>query len=619
MPSDPMTQLQRMESILKLSRDLTSTISLEPLLHKIVGAAAELTDSEAASILLLNERTGKLRFIAASILGDRLADIPVPVEGSIAGAAFTSGEPLIIPDVRTDRRYYKRVEQQVQFEARSLLAVPLQFREHRIGVLEAENKRSDEGFDQEDVETLTMLAAQATVAIENARLMEALKETHDMTEALRRSAATLSSSVDYQEVLDHILEQLSRLAPQTAANIMLIEDDTVSVHHGHGYEQFGAERDFKSISFKLADVAGLRKIQQTGQPLVIPHVESYAGWVDSEPAHPWIKSYVGVPIRVHNRVIGFLNMNSAIPNFFGQADAERLQIFADHAAIAIENSRLYRRAQREIIERKRAEEEVRKHRDHLEQLVEERTAKLTNANQQLRRYTQELKERNAELDAFAHTVAHDLKSPLALITSCAEVLEEYPQDEEALQYLHKMTQRGYKMSAIIDELLLLSSVRKLKEVKIEPLDMVAIVAEAQKRLAGLIEQHQAQIILPAKWVPALGYGPWVEEVWVNYISNALKYGGRPPQVELGAVEQTGGGLPPRVRFWVRDNGPGLTPEEQEQLFAPFTRLDQVRIEGHGLGLSIVRRIIDKLGGQIGVESQVGQGSTFSFTLPSAAT
>ncbi len=70
-----------------------------------------------------------------------------------------------------------------------------------------------------------------------------------------------------------------------------------------------------------------------------------------------------------------------------------------------------------------------------------------------------------------------------------------------------------------------------------------------------------------------------------------------------------------MRFWVRDNGDGLTPEDQARLFAPFTRLDQVRVKGHGLGLSIVRRIVEKLGGQVGVESQVGQGSTFSFTLP----
>jgi two-component system sensor histidine kinase/response regulator len=141
--------------------------------------------------------------------------------------------------------------------------------------------------------------------------------------------------------------------------------------------------------------------------------------------------------------------------------------------------------------------------------------------------------------------------------------------------------------------------------------MASIVAEAQQRLAHMIEEHQAEIILPDTWPVALGHGPWVEEVWVNYLNNAIKYGGQPPHVELGATKQPDG----MVRFWVRDNGPGLRPEEQARLFTPFTRLDQVRTKGHGLGLSIVGRIVEKLGGQVGVESEVGRGSVFTFTLP----
>jgi two-component system sensor histidine kinase/response regulator len=113
------------------------------------------------------------------------------------------------------------------------------------------------------------------------------------------------------------------------------------------------------------------------------------------------------------------------------------------------------------------------------------------------------------------------------------------------------------------------------------------------------------------WPGASGYGPWVEEVWVNYLSNAIKYGGKPPHVELGAELQTNN----MVCFWVRDNGPGIPPEARARLFTPFTRLDQVRTQGHGLGLSIVRRIVEKLGGQVGVTSASGQGSAFSFTLP----
>jgi signal transduction histidine kinase len=231
----------------------------------------------------------------------------------------------------------------------------------------------------------------------------------------------------------------------------------------------------------------------------------------------------------------------------------------------------------------------------------------------LRQHTVELQARNEELDAFAHTVAHDLRNPLAIIISTGRVLNAHhgPKlEDEAQELLEIITRTAFKMSRIIDELLLLAEVRKAKT-KATRLDMSAIVADAQQRLAELIETNQVEISLPDTWPVALGYAPWIEEVWTNYINNAIKYGGQPPRLELGATRQMDG----MIRFWVHDNGPGLTPQDQELLFTPFTRLDQVRATGYGLGLSIVKRIVEKLDGQVGVKSEPGQGSLFYFTLP----
>jgi PAS domain S-box-containing protein len=239
------------------------------------------------------------------------------------------------------------------------------------------------------------------------------------------------------------------------------------------------------------------------------------------------------------------------------------------------------------------------------------------AEEALRQYAAELEARNEELDAFAHTAAHDLKNPLGLAIGYADILAvDYPDlpPEDAEKYIHEITRNGRRMGRIIDELLLLAGVRQA-EVEMEPLDMAGIVNEAQQRLVDVFEEHQVEVVLPKTWPTALGYGPWIEEVWVNYLSNAVRYGGRPPRVELGAEELSNGDGPPTVRFWVRDNGPGLAPEEKSRLFRPFTRLDQAHTKGHGLGLSIVRRIVEKLGGQVGVESEEGGGSLFSFTLP----
>lgn len=231
----------------------------------------------------------------------------------------------------------------------------------------------------------------------------------------------------------------------------------------------------------------------------------------------------------------------------------------------------------------------------------------------VRQYAQELEQHNAELDAFAHTVAHDLKNPLSVLVGFSSILEARVDEitpERRDDYLHRITQTGTKMDNIIRELLLLASVRKVDEVDVAGLDMAAVFQEARDRLEAMFADAGAQVAAPDVWPTALGYAPWVEEVWVNYLSNALKYGGEPPVIAAGATLD--GDV---VRYWCRDNGPGLTAEEQAQLFAQFTRLHEVRAEGHGLGLSIVRRIVEKLGGQVGVESAVGAGSTFWFTLP----
>jgi signal transduction histidine kinase len=223
----------------------------------------------------------------------------------------------------------------------------------------------------------------------------------------------------------------------------------------------------------------------------------------------------------------------------------------------------------------------------------------------------------ADLDAYAHTVAHDLKNPAGVIIGFAEMLErdlESMPPDDLSSCVQAIARSGRKLIGIIDELLLFAQVQRA-EVETGPLDMTAVVAEALYRLSDLATRCEAEISVPETWPTAIGHAQWIEEVWTNYISNAIKYGGQPPRVEIGSDVQPDG----QLRFWVRDNGAGIAPDVRAQLFAPFTRFAPARASGHGLGLSIVQRIIEKLGGQVGFVSDdtPGAGSLFYFTLPAA--
>ncbi|OQW93852.1 MAG: hybrid sensor histidine kinase/response regulator, partial [Beggiatoa sp. IS2] len=253
------------------------------------------------------------------------------------------------------------------------------------------------------------------------------------------------------------------------------------------------------------------------------------------------------------------------------------------------------------------------------QRLYEQNQQLKEITDDLQQRTVELEKRNLELDAFAHTVAHDLKNPLnTVINLTGAFLEKHVDGDlltqkwrERLTFVEKSGQRSVN---IINALLMLAGVSRQMKIKTTPLNMGNLTTKIlQNSLSQMVEEYQGKIELPDSWPMAYGYAPWIEEVWINYISNGLKYGGKPPHLRLGATVSEPS---EQICFWVQDNGLGLSPEEQVLLFTPFTRLHKGRTEGHGLGLSIVRQIIEKLGGQVGVRSaHHSAGSLFYFTLP----
>lgn len=409
---------------------------------------------------------------------------------------------------------------------------------------------------------------------------EALRSRNRELTTLYEAATTISSNLSLDAVLTAVAEHMARALGASSCAISIWDRERDLVETLAEFSAVWPElTEPPGTVYHLNKYPATRQVLERCQPMVIQHDDPLVDQAElSLLQQNEAYTLLMLPLVSRDRVLGLAELiHDVEERYYTPEDMRLAKSLGAQAAIAIENARL----------------------------VEE-----------LRQHAQELEDRNEELDAFAHTVAHDLKSPLAKVVGYCELLQDgYAtfSTEELGRYLHTVAQHGRKLSNVIDEFLLLAGVRKNGKVALHPLDMARIVAEAQDRLAFLVEERQAEIIVQESWPVALGYSPWVVEVWTNYISNAVKYGGQPPRVELGATTEENG----VVRFWVRDNGPGLTPADQSLLFTPFTRLDRVRAEGHGLGLSIVRRILEKLGGEVDVESEAGGGSVFSFTLRSA--
>ncbi len=364
------------------------------------------------------------------------------------------------------------------------------------------------------------------------------------------------------------------------------------------------------------DLSPLSRLHNVADLTAVPHRSTLQERLYAQ----GVRAYLLVPLPFREQVLGALALESAQPNAFTKEHSRIAVEIGVLLAVAIRQAELHQALEQELAERRAAEKALRA------------------SEAALRQYTVELEASNAELDAFAHTVAHDLKNPLSAIVGFGGLLEKRYTEiapDKVTEFLHIIAQTGNKMTAIVDELLLLASVRRIETLEPGVLDMAHIVAEALTRLTVALKAACAEVILPETWPVALGYAPWVEEVWANYVSNACKYGGRPdeavpPRVELGyAMSDFGaqgwaseGDSTPKIQdakakitFWVRDNGVGLSPEQCASLFTEFSRVGQMEVEGHGLGLSIVKRIVEKLGGKVGVKSAVGEGSTFWFTLP----
>jgi PAS domain S-box-containing protein len=270
-------------------------------------------------------------------------------------------------------------------------------------------------------------------------------------------------------------------------------------------------------------------------------------------------------------------------------------------------------AARDVTERKRAEAELTRYRERLEELVQQRTSELETANAHLRRTTAELASSNQELEQFAYVASHDLQEPLRAVTGYLGLIEKQLGDhleDKARHHLDGAVQGASRMHTLITDLLALSRVGTRGQA-LELADLNAALDQALEGLGASVRETGSRITrdpLPILSVDA----SQMAQLFQNLIGNALKFRGeRPPEIHVSAERKPGQWV-----FGVRDNGIGIESQYFERIFLIFQRLHTRRhYSGTGIGLAICKKIVERHGGAIWVESQPGQGSTFYFSIP----
>jgi signal transduction histidine kinase len=296
----------------------------------------------------------------------------------------------------------------------------------------------------------------------------------------------------------------------------------------------------------------------------------------------YIHGWLAIPLKVRGKMIGFISLDGRRPGQFDERDAELALTYANQVSIALENARLFSDLQSQLKERQKL--------------------------------ISELENKNSELERFTYTVSHDLKSPLVTINGFLGYLEQDAASGNT-ERMNSDIQRIYeavkKMQNLLNELLELSRIGRV----VNPPQKVSfndLVREALMLVSGRIEARQVTVTVQPN-LPVVDVDkPRIVEVLQNLLDNAAKYmGAQPqPQIEIGQRGEQDG----QPVFYIRDNGIGIEPEFHERVFGLFNKLDP-KSDGTGVGLALVKRIIEIHGGKIWVESEAGHGSTFLFTLP----
>jgi len=575
---------RELSTLYEVGQVITSSLDLDTVLERIMHQAVDLLEVEAGSLVLVDAASQDLVFrIALGPKGDQVQGLRLPQGTGVVGQVAVSGRPLCVNDTRTDPRFYPGTDAVSGFQTRSILAAPLISHDQTIGVIEVMNRQDNRPFLQEHMDLLIAFAAQSAIAIENAQLYQRADEAlarrmHELT-TIAEIDHQLAATLDFERVNSLVIDGALQ-ATSASAGLVALVDET-----GTGLlllSQRGYPPTIRRYQFEPWPVEQgiIGHVVRTGQPALVNDVRQAPDYAEAIAS---TRSQLSVPIlREEGQVIGAVALESDQLNAFTIEDLSFVQHLAEHAAIAMQNARLF--------------------------------AELQRANRDL----QALSDAKSE---FVSIVAHELRTPMTSIKGYVDlILEDEDVSEDVRDFLLVVQENTDRLAKLVADLLDVSRIEAGRiSLSCRPVHLTDIVDPVIATVTTeALEKHLTVTVEPLDDIPLVwGDRDRVTQILLNLVSNAVKYTPAEGQVRLSA-QPVGDDY---VQVVVADTGIGISPADQSRLFDNFFRADHPlvrQVPGTGLGLSIVKSLVEMHGGSIWVESQVDEGSTFHFTLPTAA-
>jgi signal transduction histidine kinase len=570
--ADARRRVEELSALNEAARDIAASLDLSDVLREASAAARRLVGASRAWVLLHDPATGALRVAEGVGIEPNVRGVTVEVEpGSFIDELVRSRRAAVAEDVGPSRI---GAQYRALLAGRALAAVPVQLRGELLGVLVTDEVAGPRRFTEADLGRLTALADRLAVAMENARLYQETRVRAEQLGLLHEVGRSLVETLDIEQVLERGVRNLARIVGAPDAYLSLVSEDGATVSFRAVTSHWD---ELKGITFpaRPSDASISNRVIASREPLLVPDAERDPRVLPEVQAVTRAKAYLGLPLVVGERAIGAVVIaETRGPRIFTPAEVERAAAIANQLAVAVDKARLYQDLRRSY-------------------------AKLAHAQQQLVQG-----ERLAALGELSAVVAHEVRNPLGVIFNSLGSLRRLVRPMGDAKLLFDIVEEeSERLNRIVGDLLDFAR-PSTPQLRPEPLGRVA-----EDAVAAAVPPQGIEVVRDLD--PALPPVPvdarLVRQALLNLAVNAVQAMPRGGRITVRARREGDA-----VVVELEDTGPGIPDEVRERIFEPFFT---TKASGTGLGLAVVRRIVEGHGGEVRVRTAPGVGTTFALRFP----